>query len=245
MKSLLLLCLFAPTVVHADDDNLLPANRPNFSSNAEVLPFQMVVLETGTTYQKMGSDKTFSGIEGELRIGFAKNWELDFFLPNYISGSSPRGWSDSGIQAVRQLPSCHGWNMVFAFGTSIPSGQLDQTAGAFNPNAYVSVDHDLGHDLQLTNTFYVTWEHFASVFDPTYANALMVSRDLGKGLGCFAEIYSKFAPGISPTQTFNFGYTFAHNANQQVDFHFGRSFEGAPSENWFVGAGYSVKLGHS
>ncbi len=225
-----------------DDDNLLPVNRPNFSSNAEVVPPKMVIFEMGSTYQKVGGSQTLSGIEGQLRMGLCKGWQVDFFLPGYTSVAAPRGWTDSGVQILHQLPSAGGFNFLVAAGTTIPSGQVDLTGGAFNPNFYFSLDHDLGKDLSFTNTFYVNWQHSGSVFLPNYANAAMVSKDLGHGNSAFLELYSTFAPATTSAEILNMGYIFAHNENQQVDFHFGRSFVGGPSDNWFFGAGYSVKL---
>ncbi len=241
MKKSTLLALTTLMATTAIADDLLPANRPNFSSNGEVVPLHMSILETGTTYQRQGNDLNLSGIEGELRVGFAKDWEFDFFLPNYVSGASPRGWGDSGFQVVRQLKTGP-WNVVLGAGATLPSGQPALSSGAINPTTYLSADHDLGKDYSLTETLYVTWQHQGSALAPNYANAFMVSKDLGKNLGALVELYSTSAPGTQTGQTLNFGYTFAHNAEQQVDFHFGRSIAGTNSANWFIGAGYSQKL---
>lgn len=240
LKSILTISIgLVAAYVHADD--LLPANRPNFSSNGEVVPLHMSILETGTTYQRQGNTLNFSGIEGELRTGFSKGWEFDFFLPNYVSGASPRGWGDSGFQVVRQLRTGI-WNVVLGAGATLPSGQSALSAGAINPTTYFSADHDLGGTYSLTETFYVNWQHQDASYIPSYSNALMIAKDLGKNLGVFVELYSTAAPGAQTGQILNFGYTFAHNAQQQVDFHFGRSIAGSPSNNWFIGAGYSKKL---
>ena len=104
------------------DDDLLPANRPNFSSNATVVPYNMCILETGVTYQRQDSSLNFSGLEAAVRLGFAKNWELALSLPNYVSGAAPRGWTDGRFDFIRQLPGCHGWDMLVAFGSSVPTG---------------------------------------------------------------------------------------------------------------------------
>ena len=224
------------------DDDLLPVNRPNFSSNAEVLPYKMMILETGTTYQRNGTALNFSGIEGFFRVGFQKDWEFDFTLPNYISGAAPRGWTDGGFNFIRALPSCHGWNMVVSFGSSLPTGQANLTAGALNPVAYFSADHDLAPSLQLTDTFFVNWLNSGGTFTPAYSNALMVSKDCGGGVGVFAELYSQFASHTQTTQTANLGVTFAHTKDQQADVHFGRNMSAGSGTNWFIGFGYSRKL---
>ena len=239
--SILIVPILVSSIALADDD-LLPANRPNFSSNGEVVPLNMAILEIGATYQRRGSDLNFSGIEGFLRFGFAKDWEFNITLPNYVSGAAPRGWTDGGFGIVRQLPSCHGWNMVFAAGTTMPTGQVNLTAGAINPNAYFSMDHDMPADMQLTNTIYVNWTNNGGKFDPSYGNAFMLSKDYGKGLGGFAELFTQFAPGSHTTNTVHIGVTFAHTKDQQADVHLGRSISAGSDTNWFVGFGYSRKL---
>jgi hypothetical protein len=237
--------LIAPILVSSfalADDDLLPANRPNFSSNGEVVPLNMAILETGATYQRRGSDLNFSGIEGFLRFGFTKDWEFNVTVPNFVSGASPRGWTDGGFGFVRQLPTCHGWNMVLSAGANVPVGQANLSAGAIDPNFFFSMDHDLSGNLQVTNTFFVNWTNVASKFDPSYGNALMLSKDYGGGLGGFAELYTQFAPGTLTSNTIHFGVTFAHTKDQQADVHFGRNISAGSDTNWFVGFGYSRKL---
>lgn len=233
---------FASSFALADDD-LLPANRPNFSSNATVIPFNMCILETGVTYQRLGTSLNFSGLEAGLRFGFSKNWELAISLPNYISGSPARGWTDGNFYFIRQLPGCHGWDMLVAFGSTVPTGQSDLTETAFNPHAYFSMAHDLPSGLSLTETIAVEWRHGGSMFFPSYTNGLTLSKDYGAGLGAFAELFSQFAPGQSTSQTAHFGVTFAHTKDQQADIHFGRAISAGSGTNWFIGAGYSQKIG--
>jgi hypothetical protein len=224
------------------DDDLLPATRPTFSTNPAVAPYQMMIIETGTTYQRRGTDLNLSGIEGELRLGFAHNWELDVFIPGYISGAAPRGWTDGGFQFVRQLRGSAGWTMVVGGGASVPSGQANLTAGAINPTAFLSIGHDLPSGYSFTDSFYVAWQHVDSVFLPAYTNSATISKDLGKNLQAFAELNTTLAPHTPTGESMHFGYVFAHNKDQQVDFHFGRNFVAGSGTNWFLGLGYSRKL---
>ena len=240
--TLVLVGLSLFSVAFADDDGPLPATRPTVSTNAEVVPFHMSILETGATYRRQGTSLNLSGIEGELRVGFAQDWEFDVFIPNYTSGSAPRGWNDGGFQLVRQLPGFGGWHVVLSAGASVPSGQSSLTAGAINPTAFLSADHGLTKDLSLTETFYVVWQHVGGSYFPSYANALSITKDLGNNLGAFVELNTTMAPGTTTGEGLNIGYTFAHNASQQVDFHFGRNFVAGSDTYWFVGFGYSQKL---
>ena len=224
------------------DDDLLPANRPNFSSNATVIPFNMCILETGVTYQRQDSSLNFSGLEAAVRFGFAKNWELALSLPNYVSGAAPRGWTDGRFDFIRQLPGCHGWDMLVAFGSSVPIGQSDLTQLAFNPHGYFSMAHDLSSGMSVTETFSVEWRNGGGTFFPSYTNGLTLSKDCGHDVGAFAELFSQFAAGQSTSQTVHFGVTFAHTKDQQADVHFGRNINAGSGTNWFIGAGYSRKL---
>lgn len=228
-------------VAFADDD-LLPATRPTFSTNPAVVPFQMMILETGSTYQRQGTGLYLSGIEGELRLGFAHDWEFDIFVPGYISGANPRGWTDGGFQFVRQLSGFGGWTMVIGGGATVPSGQANLTAGAINPTAFFSVGHDLPSGYSFTDSLYATWQHAGGVFLPNYSNSATISRDIGKNLQAFVELNTTMAPQTPTGEAVNIGYIFAHNKNQQADFHFGRSFIAGSGTNWFVGLGYSRKL---
>ena len=243
VKVFLFSCSVFLSAVALADDDLLPANRPNFSSNATVVPYNMSILETGMTYQRSDTALNFSGIEAALRFGFAKNWEFTVSLPNYVSGAAPRGWTDGSFFFIRQLPSCHGWDMLVAFGSTVPTGQSDLTELALNPHGYFSAAHDLSSGLSLTETFSVEWRHGGNMFFPSYTNGLTISKDNGGGIGTFAELFSQFAPGQSTTQTAHFGVTFAHTKDQQADFHFGRNMTAGSGTNWFVGLGYSKKLG--
>ncbi len=244
MKPIIVLLLSASFVSLAmADDDLLPANRPNFSSNATVIPYNMCIIETGVTYQRLDSALNLSGPEAALRFGFAKNWELVISLPDYITGAAPRGWTDGGFNFIRQLPGCHGWDMLVAFGSSVPTGQSDLTELAFNPHGYFSMAHGLPSGLSVTETFSVEWRHGGSKFFPSYTNGLTLSKDCGQGLGAFAEIFSQFAPGQSSSQTAHFGVTFAHTKDHQADIHFGRNINAGSGTNWFIGAGYSQKIG--
>jgi hypothetical protein len=241
-KSILVVVPVLISAIAFGDDDSLPANRPNFTSNAEVLPLNMTIFEMGTTYRRSGTDLSFSGIEGLIRFGFSKDWEFDFVVPNYFSGAAPRGFGDSGVNFIHQLPGCRGWHMVAAFGASLPSGQSDLTGGAINPSAYVSMDHDLSGGLGFTDTLYASWQNTSGSLIAGYANAAMVSKDYGGGIGGFAELNTSFAPGEMTTNTVHFGLTFAHTKDQQADFHFGRNISAGSDTNWFVGFGYARKL---
>ena len=232
----------ASALAFADDD-LLPATRPTVSTNSAVVPYQMMLLETGTTYQRQGSALNLSGIEGELRLGFAHDWEFDVFIPGYVSGAAPRGWTDGGFQFVRQLKGGGGWTVVIGGGATVPSGQANLTAGAIDPTAFFSIGHDLPSGYSFTDSFYVNWQHASNVFLPAYTNSATISKDLGKNLQAFAELNTTMAPHTPTGQSMHFGYVFAHSKSQQVDFHFGRSFIAGSDTNWFFGFGYSQKLG--
>lgn len=237
----LLIVVASATFALADDD-LLPANRPNFSTNGTVLPFQQIILENGFSLNLNGGDRTISGTESEFRIGFAKGWEFDFFTPNFIhrlTGSPDQGFGDSAFQFVRGFTLPQGWLVTAAVGATLPSGHPDLSAGSINPTSFLSFEHPIGKKWDFTNSLYDTFQNGSGTFTSQFSNASMMSVDLGKNVGAFAELYTIFGQGIQPTFIPHFGVTFAHSATQMVDFHIG---EDTSAGQWFFGFGYSKKL---
>jgi hypothetical protein len=227
------------------EDGPLDANRPDFTTNATVLAKGISDLEFGTTYQKTKSLHLWTGFESNYRAGLGGNWEFDLFAPDYTlsrSANLPGSWFDSGVGLTRHFGPSKGWDMAAGASTSLPTGSRRMAAGAANPSFFLTSSHDVGAKGLFTATGYVNWSHKGDAFFPAYSAVGEMSWETGPTSSGFAEVKADAAPSERPAWTLHFGCVFAHTATHQWDLHFGRTVVGGESENFFVGAGYSVKI---
>lgn len=226
-------------------DDPIPANRPNFTSNPTVVPLGMELLEGGATYFAGASNYSLSRFELNYRRGIAKNFEFDFFGPQFNLtqwGADTLGWGDAGFSVSYQIGPIKGWDLLVGAGATVPTGNQSLTGGSINPTTLISVGRNFTEKLSFTGTRYGNYQNNQGAFPVGYTNAFMFSYNFSPATSAFFEYRVDTQNGVGDSTFCHAGYVFAHNARQQADIHFGWQNTNAGDSVFFVGAGYAYRF---
>ena len=204
-------------------------SRPTFSTSACAVKPNDLLIESGysnTTTQGTGATSTISVPQATLRLGLARNFEVDVAAPSYERAStSPEisGTSDSGFGFKYELgytsKVTYGVNALYTLDTGSAgfsgngNGILANVNGALTLSPAVGLFGSFGYNAQSAGTQLLQQRYHG--FDPS----LGVSVSLPQSFSVYAEGFgmSSTGPGLGGRYAFDAGVTKDIGSRLQLD----------------------------
>jgi hypothetical protein len=214
-------------------------------------------VETGYTFARGGGQKSSSLGELLLRYAFDDRWEARLGLNSYE-------WLDSGVPGEKRIAGLqdpfveakirlndpeaeHRAPGVPAMGlllqTTLPVGNRQLTADAWQPRAALALEWELTKDLSLASNLGCAYlEDSGERFTQCFASA-SAGLQLDDEVGAFFEgfAFNRESAGGPATEYVDTGLSYLVSKDLQLDVRVGAGLN-APRPNWFTGLGASFRF---
>ncbi|MDX1507861.1 MAG: transporter [Woeseiaceae bacterium] len=226
---------------HADDGDVISAERPGFSSSPVALKPSVMQIEAGYEYVRAGNSIDAHALPLTLfRYGIADEFELQLGWAGYAwvngSGQDINGIRDASIGMKWQVSDEDAALPLALFaGVSLPIGDDDFTSDEVDPTIGAFWSFDAG----------LSWFGTVLVSDVagsrTVGNAVGISLPIDDRSGGYVEYFGIFAEGNGPEHYVNGGIAYLPRNNVQVDLHLGAGVNDRAAD-LFVGAGIAYRF---
>lgn len=237
--------IFCAPAIATDKESDIETNRPSFTFSSIVVPKGSIQIENGGQFISLDSRKGILDIpETQIRLGLLEKTEFQMFVPNYLLFHRP-GQTNDGVTDLQevgikqQLPLIKGIQSSFIGSMNLPTGRRFISGPGVQPVFRLPTSMPLGktHQLCVMPSFAL----FDSGRHAAYQQTVMYNHTIGKKGIVFIE-YAGFFKRQSPVLNFaHFGGEYKVTPHQQIDVHFGVGLN-REAPNFFVGAGYSVRI---
>lgn len=235
----LLVCL--PLLLYGPRAFAQPAalitDRPDFTESAASVEPGHVQIEAGTTFSD--TDPGDESTVGELlaRIGLVPGVELRVGVPSWIRAGGLDGFDDGFLGGKGEIPAGAGWEAAVLAGTTVPIGDGDVAADAWQPEVVLAFARDLAEGAGLgLNVGWGRPVEDGDRFDE-FRGSAAVGLDLGGGWGAFGETFGFVADEAGPAFV-DGGVTRLFGPDFQLDARVGAGLFQAAGE-WFIGIGFA------
>jgi hypothetical protein len=236
----------APVAPPAEEPEL-ETDRPDFTESAVVVPRGSLQVESGFSWLARRGVRLADGPELLLRWGVAPRTELRVEPPSYfrLSGAEHfSGFGDTVLALKQQLgPTRSGFDVALIPGVSLPTGAHSITSGAPDPEISMAWSRDLGRRWSMGGLFGFFWPTQEDGRNFTAVATLVLGCELGGPWSAFLEYAGEMPRRGGSSHLAHHGYTYALTPTSQLDLHFGFGFAGSDAPAYFVGAGYSIRIG--
>ncbi len=192
--ALYLLAALLPAQAAGQDDLTAVPNRPTVSTPAQ--PVQPGVLETEWGVNASSSHQDINGL---LKFGVSKNFELRFTNNPFTADSGTHGWGDTGLGFKYRFTqdSGHQPSIAFMYVAKLPTAGDVLGSGQTDHAFTLLVSKDLGRHHFDFNFIANLLGQPQGGFDHAYLNALAWSHPVHGSWGATAELSGVTSPNAS------------------------------------------------
>ena len=218
-RKLMLLCtivfISVSSLLHAQPDNDMVTDRPDFTESAVVIAPGKWQVESGATWQRVAREDIFSGAELLLRLGIFDRWELRLGLPDYqtVDGNSQFTNTTAGFKY--EIGISAGWTTGLIGTLDLTND--DQLAGSLDPQLILTTGRDLPSGWSVGLQARGAWLVDSEAID--WGMTFVTGTSLTGGVATFFEIAVDGVDSESPGFLLHHGYTYKAGANVQLDLH--------------------------
>lgn len=236
----------------------LVTDRPDKTESAIVVPINSYQIETGFVFHKQKFVENNNEVENEnlifastlFRYGVTENIELRFG-GEYLSGKSTVLHSTKFIDGIQGLFLGSKMQLqkdekiisdaAIIARIDLPFGNLNLRPDRFEPSLILSLAQNINENFSLGVNFGLFDNSKIDQYTYFYSTSLGIS--LTEKIGLFIELYGDIFKNLSPVHNFDFGITYLHLPNLQLDFSTGTILVGDNTE-YFGGLGIALRLPH-
>ena len=225
-------------------------DRPDFTDSSHVVGHHVVHLEAGVRLEHSdGGTRQVTAPGVMIRAGFGSRFELRFADDGFISQSvstpaghvRTNGHSDVELGAKVKLlkGEAAGLHVALLPFVSLPTASHGLGSGGYDPGIKAAWSRDLPKGIGLSGNVNASsaTEGPAKVW--TREVSLSVGHALSGAWSAYWEAYGAARSGRCACAV-DAGLALALGPNRQIDLEAGRGL-GSHAQNWFIGAGFSVR----
>lgn len=243
--------------LHAQESGKqIETDRPDITESAIVVPLGVFQFEDGFVLENQKT--TLNGINNSThnytfsslltRIGILSNFELriggDYLyqatMTNNIQ-SNNSGFTNLLVGAKYQFmkEELNGQDFGLIMQFYLPSGNESFGSKNIEPEILIAAGKSLTEIISISVNIGSHWNSQENQLAYLYSSSFGFS--INESLDSFIELYGEAAKGIQLKNNFDFGFAYRPIYNFQIDISAGNeSF--SDFNNWFVGAGISLKI---
>lgn len=241
MRSIAVALLCCPMLSWAQGEKL-STDRPDQSESSTTIPAGSFQMESGFAVLPMKHGPSGLGLPTVLlRLGLGGR--VEFRAEGGASRTTgPDGredWAmdtpDLGVKVGLGKGGGTGITTAVLAKAGVPAW-ADADATGLWPSLLLAADRDFGERFGLGANVGMEWQGPASAAFCSLSGGM----DVSSKLGVFTELYSAFPEDAEGDHRWDCGATWAFGDSMLMDASFGNGFQG---QGWFVGAGFSFRLG--
>jgi hypothetical protein len=246
-------CLAHPGVAHAQQEDPMVTDRPDFTESARTVAPGRFQFELGYTFTKAGDEEQHNFGELLARVGILPWLEGRLGLNSFVLLRDPaedrEGLEDLtvGFKALLRGASAGGSRAVprlaLLLGANLPTGSDDVGSSEVVPGAKLVAAWDLSDRVVIATN--LGWAYgFAD--DQRFHQgiaSLVAGYSISEPLTGYIEWYGFFPEnrGGGSNHYLNGGLAWLLTPNLQLDWRVGAGLQD-PDPNWFTGLGFSFRL---
>lgn len=231
------------TSAAAQDQAVISAERPGFSSSPIALASEAMQIETGYQYTR---DRGSIDVDDQtlplalFRVGLAENLEVQLSWTGYswldIDGQRLSGANDASIGVKWQLTETDAPAALAVFaGATLPVGNDEFGSDDYDPllGAFWSYSAQLD--------WFGTVLFSESAGDISVGNAVGVSIPVSAATGAYVEYFGLFEENSGPEHYLNGGVAYLPRNNMQLDLNVGTGLNSRAAD-FFFGFGLAYRF---
>ncbi len=251
--TLLLLTLATPA--GAQQSQPLVTDRPDQTESATTVRPGVVQLEIGVTLGGDDAVRTVAAPEALVRVGLARRLEARATfagwmraVPRFGGGAAVHGVGDVGVGFKYRLTDGDGWPPAAAVvaDLTLPTGDEGFGSPRTDPTLLLAAAHEVGEAVGIGYNLGAAWATVDEAVDVTTAHLLysfVVGLSVHNAVAVFLEPFGALPLNEAAASRYALdgGLTLRLRRNLQLDVSAGFGLPD-PADDWFAGAGVSVRL---
>lgn len=234
----LFLCCLSIGVAPLQAQEPLVTDRPDFTESAASVEPGRVQVEAGATFGSADDVEVWSVGETLARIGVVPAIELRVGIPSWIDAEGLDGFDDAFLGAKLEIPAGGRWETALLAGTTVPVGDDEVAADAWQPELVLALAKELSGRVGLGINAGWSRPVVDGKREDEFLGSAAAGLDLGDGWGAFGEAFGFATTDDAGPAFLDVGVTRLFGPDLQLDARAGAGLFQAAGD-WFVGIGFA------